>query len=152
MTSETLPAELRLKVLELAREILHNAYVDLKAQRHNEWAARAEVAWRTQGLRLPYPGFPPYFSEQDVVAKAQHLLQFVSGTDSNRHTDSAPIENTVKENIVAEEVVSPEPIVENAIETVADPQPTVNLPAEILAPSENTVAKPLKVFGNWRRS
>lgn len=70
-------AELRLKVLELTREMLHNSYVETKARIHNEWSLKADVAWKTTQRMLPYPQLPSYFTEADVLHKVIPLWRFV---------------------------------------------------------------------------
>lgn len=70
-------AELRLKVLELAREMLHNSYVETKARIHNEWALKSDLLWKTSQRTLPYPQLPNYFTETDVLFKVVPLWMFV---------------------------------------------------------------------------
>lgn len=68
---------LRFQVLKLAHEILHNDYVDQKAQIHNAWSHQAQIVWKTGGVKIPYPTFPPYPSDEQILSKANSLLLFV---------------------------------------------------------------------------
>lgn len=160
-------AQLRLQVLELARDLLHNTYVDQKAHRHNEWSASAEIAWKSQGVKLPYPPFPPYFDEKDVIDKASKLLAFVldqSSTpcapveDHKAEVDVAPQsqEESSKEQLQQETVpLPPAPMIElvqpSSYEVAVAAPALQPLREEILSPPASE-PKGLKVFGNWRRS
>lgn len=68
----------RLQLLKMAQEMLFHEYIDKKAQLHNQWSAESDVAWRTRGVRLPYPTFPPYPTQGEIVAKALELDRFLS--------------------------------------------------------------------------
>lgn len=67
-----------LEVLKMAREISMEEYVDKKAQLHNKWLTDAELLWRTNRIRLAYPQFPPYPSEEYILEKAKYLLGFIA--------------------------------------------------------------------------
>lgn len=84
------PQELRLQVLEMARTILHDAYVAQKTQIHNEWALRADLAWKMACRVPPYPQLPEYFTESDVVQYAHTLLQFVHDVHDVPEPDPQP--------------------------------------------------------------
>lgn len=176
--------QLRLQVLELARDMLHNQYVDSKAQQHNDWIIKADFAWRTQSIKLAYPPFPPYFTEHDVVEKAKFFLQFVLAAPSStasvtaesqspeKLTDqpmseteaAAIVEHTDQQETVVIEPpaavaldstdITPSSVIQEPIPIVQPlPAPAV-MPVPPVAPAtvESALAKPLKVFGNWRRS
>lgn len=66
-----------LEVLKMAKDIVTNEYIDLRAQDHNKWLAQSEHLWRTQKIRLPYPAFPPYPNEDTIVKRAQVLMNFL---------------------------------------------------------------------------
>lgn len=67
----------RMEILRMARQMLNEEYINRRAEDHNRWLAEADVAWRTKGIKLPYPPFAPYPTEEQVLAKAQELLKFV---------------------------------------------------------------------------
>lgn len=67
--------EMKLTILKMAGDMLHNEYVDKKSQNHNQWLIHNEVMWRTQGVKIPYPAFPPYPSQEEVLKKAEVLWQ-----------------------------------------------------------------------------
>lgn len=67
----------RMEILRMARQMLNEQYINRRAEDHNRWLAEADVVWRTKGMRLPYPPFAPYPTEEQVLAKAQELLKFV---------------------------------------------------------------------------
>lgn len=88
-----------LEILKMARDIVHDEYVDTKAQLHNKWLVDADLLWRTTRTRLAYPTFPPFPTEDVVVARAKVLLEFLS------KKDETPIEPLAVEQV-------PEPVVE----------------------------------------
>jgi hypothetical protein len=65
--------ELKMTVLKIASDMLTNEYVDRKAENHNQWVAQNELMWKTQRVRLPYPSFPPYPTQEQVLQKAKSL-------------------------------------------------------------------------------
>lgn len=70
-------AKHRMEVLRMARQLLNEEYINKRAEDHNRWLAESDVAWRTKGIKLPYPPFAPYPTEAQILAKAQELISFV---------------------------------------------------------------------------
>ena len=70
-------AKHRMEVLRMARQLLNEEYINRRAEDHNRWLAESDVAWRTKGIKLPYPPFAPYPTEAQILAKAQELIGFV---------------------------------------------------------------------------
>ncbi len=68
----------RLELLRMARELVINEYIDKRAQDHNAWLAQSDVAWKTKGVKLPYPAFPPYPTEAYIIARANALEQYLN--------------------------------------------------------------------------
>lgn len=81
----------RMEILRMARQMLNEQYINRRAEDHNRWLADADVAWRTKGIRLPYPPFAPYPTEEQVLAKAQELLKFVL-TEEEKKAAEPPAE------------------------------------------------------------
>lgn len=106
----------RLQLLKMAQEILFHEYIDKKAQMHNKWSAEADVAWRTRGVRLPYPTFPPYPDNSMIIEKAMEMEKFLNKDVLNTSAPSTtetpqvtePQQNKVEQPVVerpkAEEV------------------------------------------------
>lgn len=95
----------------MAREIVHNEYIDAKAQLHNKWLADADLLWRTTRTRLVYPPFPPYPTEEVIVARAKVLLGFLSKQEQ-------PIEPPVEqEQPKVEEQIIEKPLQEEEKQT-----------------------------------
>lgn len=92
-------ASTRLELLRIARELVINEYIDKRAQDHNNWLAESEVAWKTKGIKLPYPPFPSYPNEADIIARANALDQFLN------KTEPAPVHTTTDAVIVTEQTV-----------------------------------------------
>jgi hypothetical protein len=80
----------RIQLLKLAQEVLFHEYIDKKAQLHNQWSADADVAWRTRGVRLPYPSFPPYPDNSMIITKAMEMERFLNNDFLSTTTSVAP--------------------------------------------------------------
>lgn len=81
----------------MARQMLNEEYINRRAEDHNKWLAEADVAWRTKGIKLPYPPFAPYPSEEQILQRAQELLKFVvdkPAEDANPSTAVPPVVET----------------------------------------------------------
>lgn len=92
----------RMEILRMARQMLNEQYINRRAEDHNRWLAEADQAWRNKGIRLPYPPFAPYPTEEQVLAKAQELLKFVL-TEEEKAEEAA-----VKESMP--DVETPKPL------------------------------------------
>ena len=76
--SNMTPFEIRLDLLKMAQTMLEQDYYGKREQISNDWNVKVENA-RHAGAQPPdHPGFPPYPSEADVIAKATTLNGFVS--------------------------------------------------------------------------
>ena len=72
------PFEIRLQLLQMAKEMLEQDYYAQRERVSNEYAAKCDVA-KIQGQPIPeHPGFQPFPSETEVIAKATQLNSFVS--------------------------------------------------------------------------
>jgi hypothetical protein len=148
--------DVRLQVLQLVRDILHAAYLEQKAQIHNEWALRADIAWKTVSRVPPYPKLPDYFTEVDVLQKAVPLLQFVCGSDLVAETP--PESHTPETTEEQPHAYIPEPTITQSardVESDSGPQPvspdltTQMPPADAPAGSPN---RTLRVLPAWLKS
>jgi hypothetical protein len=72
------PFEIRLELLKMAKDILSEEYYAKREQVSNDWQIKVEVAKLNGGAVPDHPGFPPYPSESDIIAKANALNGFVS--------------------------------------------------------------------------
>jgi len=91
-----------LEILRMAREIVINEHTDRRAEMHNQWLVESNELWRTRRVRLAYPAIPPYPTENDIIARAQKLLEFASTISGDEIIeDSANISATVTEPKVA---------------------------------------------------
>lgn len=73
------PFEIRLELLKLSKEMLEQDYYASREVSHNNWNSACENA-RQRGEPLPpQPSLPTFPSEDEVIAKANALNQFVSG-------------------------------------------------------------------------
>lgn len=76
--SNMTPFEIRLELLKMAKDILSEEYYAKREQVSNDWQIKVEVAKLNGGAVPDHPGFPPYPSESDIIAKANALNGFVS--------------------------------------------------------------------------
>ncbi len=78
----------------MARDLANEEYINKRAEDHNDWLAKVDVAWKTRGVRLPYPPFVPFPTETDIVSRAVTLYKFVISTAAAGVPESLPIEPT----------------------------------------------------------
>ena len=72
------PFEIRLELLKMAQTMLEQDYYGKREVIANQYSTDCDDA-KIQGKEAPkHPGFPPYPSEAEVIAKAQTLNTFVS--------------------------------------------------------------------------
>ena len=77
-------AKYKLELLRMSRELLNEEYINKRAEDHNKWVADADVAWKTQGIKLPYPAFAPYPKESEIVSKALTLYNFLKSSSDQK--------------------------------------------------------------------
>jgi proteasome lid subunit RPN8/RPN11 len=86
--SNMTPFEIRLELLKMAKDMLSEEYYAKREQVSNDWSIKVEVAKLNGGTVPDHPGFPPYPSETDIIAKAQTLNGFVSQIPQDTKTTS----------------------------------------------------------------
>ena len=139
----------KMELLRMARELVINEYIDKRAQDHNKWLIDADVAWKTRGINLPYPSFPIYPTEADILARATVLNTFLS-QDTNTEkaivepVDVAEVAKTVKPEAIVPEVIVPEVIVPEVIasKVVTSAAPQVVTITKVTTPANDPVATP----------
>jgi len=117
----------RLELLKMARVLLNEEYINRRAEDHNKWLADCDVVWREQRIKLPYPAFAPYPTEEHIVAKATTLYGFINPTVEK--TNAALGTLTERESQVVANVVK------NAEENAKFIQPTISPWEKYLAPA-----------------
>jgi len=78
----------KLELLKMARQLLNEEYINRRAEDHNAWLAKCDEAWRTRRVKLPYPPFAPYPTEEQIVAKALTLYNFINPNEGKNTTDT----------------------------------------------------------------
>jgi len=82
--SNLTPFEIRLQLLQMAKELLLEEYHSSKDRLTNEWNVKVESA-KLNGQAIPeHPAFPTYPSENEIIAKAQSLNGFVSNITAEK--------------------------------------------------------------------
>ena len=93
----------KMEILKMARELLNEEYINRRAQDHNRWVAESDVAWRTRRVKLPYPPFASYPTEEEIVNKAAALYKFIhtkpTAIPSSTEPELTPAEQKVAESI-----------------------------------------------------
>ena len=117
----------RLELLKMARVLLNEEYINRRAEDHNKWLAECDVVWREQRIKLPYPAFAPYPTEEQIVAKATTLYGFINPIGEK--TNAALGTLTERESQVVATVVK------NAEENAKFIQPTISSWEKYLAPA-----------------
>lgn len=76
--SNMTPFEIRLELLKMAKDMLSEDYYGKRESIASDWSMKVEAA-KLNGQAVPdHPGFPTYPSENDIIAKAKSLNEFVS--------------------------------------------------------------------------
>ena len=72
------PYEIRLQLLEMAKDMLTSDYFAKREIISNEWHTTIEES-KIKGTPSPsHPGFPLFPSEEEIIKKAETLNNFVS--------------------------------------------------------------------------
>ena len=71
-------SERKFEILKMARQLVHDEYINKRAEEHNQWVAHNAHAIRTTRRGIPYPPFTRHPTEADIVARARALYEFVA--------------------------------------------------------------------------
>jgi hypothetical protein len=85
-----------LELIKISKELVINEYTDKRAQEHNKWLINSEKLWKFNKVNLPYPDIPPYPTENDIIKKAQILMDFLI-KNNNENIDYEKINNILNE-------------------------------------------------------
>jgi proteasome lid subunit RPN8/RPN11 len=81
------PFEIRLELLKMAKDMLNDEYYGKREQISNDWHVKVDSAKINGGTIPEHPGFPPYPSEAEIIAKATALNGFVSNIPLDTKTN-----------------------------------------------------------------
>ena len=73
--------EIRLELLKMSKDMLTEDYFGKRDVISNDWTAKVDAIKINGGTIPDHPGFPPYPSESEVIAKAIALNGFVSNVN-----------------------------------------------------------------------
>jgi len=85
--SNMTPFEIRLELLKMAKDMLNDEYYGKREQISNDWHVKVDSAKINGGTIPEHPGFPPYPSEAEIIAKAAALNGFVSNIPLDTKTN-----------------------------------------------------------------
>jgi len=100
-----------LELLRLATELAYADYNNRRANLHNQWLVDNDKMKRMYGTTVPYPTIPPYPTEEEIVAKAQTLIKFLSAPRpdlDNKQLAVIDVEEEKDMQIVSEEQLNVE--------------------------------------------
>lgn len=102
----------RLEIIKMARELLNEEYINRRAQDHNKWLVESDRIWKLHRINLPYPPFASYPTDEEIVAKATVLYEFVNKPKivkpAETQTHSVIITQEEKEKVSTISPMSPE--------------------------------------------
>ena len=81
------PFEIRLELLKMAKDMLNDEYYGKREQISNDWHVKVDSAKINGGTIPEHPGFTPYPSEAEIIAKATALNGFVSNIPLDTKTN-----------------------------------------------------------------
>ena len=141
MTTEAEFVEIRrrMEMLKLARHLLNEDYLKQRAAAYTQWTTDSDHAWKTRGVKLPFPPVPAMPSEADVVARALQLYNHVnaqSAAASPLAPAAAPAVSTPQPAVApvaapSVPVAEPGPVIETELMAEPEPEPT---PEPVVAP------------------
>jgi hypothetical protein len=67
-----------LELLRLATELAYADYNNRRANLHNQWLADNDRMMKLYRTAVPYPTIPHYPTEEEIISKAQRLIEFLS--------------------------------------------------------------------------
>lgn len=67
-----------LELLRLAKELAYADYNNRRANIHNEWLVDNERMQKTHRTNVPYPTIPPYPTEEEIIYRAEKLIEFLN--------------------------------------------------------------------------
>jgi hypothetical protein len=151
-----------LELLKLATELAYADYNNRRANLHNKWLIDNECMKKIYGTTVPYPPIPPYPTEEEIVAKAKTLIEFLSvpRPDVEQHETQLAVKQLITEvtenkeektNIIPESIEKPATIkkVKKDRDIVIEEKPTPNnIPAEQIDTDKSSVIDKIKKV--WR--
>lgn len=66
------------ELLKIAKDLVYSEYATKKNDIHEKWVIESLYLWQTQQVRLAYPELPPYPTDNDVIARARQLVDFIN--------------------------------------------------------------------------
>lgn len=91
----------------LSRELLNEEYINRRAEDHNAWVADSDEAWRSRRIRLPYPPFARYPTEEDIVIRATIMYTFINPNRNDIGVVTTTEEKIKTEHEIEKQVVMP---------------------------------------------
>lgn len=88
-------------LLAIARQQVFDEYIKARANDLTEWLLECDKAWKQDKTMLPYPSFPYYPNDEDIIARAKMI------SESLNKTSEEVIEEDEPEEIV-EKIEEPE--------------------------------------------
>lgn len=88
------------ELLSLARQQVFNEYIELRTKDLDKWMLDSDIAWKRERIKLPYPSFPVYPTEEQILERLELL---------NKPTEEDAEENQ-KPNVKVEALNDDKPV------------------------------------------
>lgn len=111
----------RYELLKMARELLNGEYATKRSEDHNKWVMASDEEWKNTRMRLPYPPFVPYPTEDDVLNSATKLYNFMYA-DSHKETHTEKPQPKFEEEVKNQQIETIKPVVETTPVYADDPE------------------------------
>jgi hypothetical protein len=79
----------RLEILRMAHDLVVGEYNNRRAETHNQWLVESDRLWKTSRVRLAYPPIPPFPAEEEIMIRAQALIDFVGSNKDPQSSDAS---------------------------------------------------------------
>lgn len=75
------------KFTDLARQQILKEQLEKRVTDLDDWLAQCDIVWKEQRVLLPYPKYPNYPSDDEVIARAKLLYDFDQETNKKKEED-----------------------------------------------------------------
>ena len=92
------------ELLAIARQQVFNEYIELRTKDLDRWMLESDIAWKRERIKLPYPSFPVYPTEEDIINRVQILSK------STEENTEEIVEEKQKPNVKVEVLNDDKPV------------------------------------------
>ena len=116
----------RSELISRAREELFNEYVKDRTIKLNQWMLDSDIAWNKERIKLSYPSFPIYPSEEQILAR----VDIIAKQYENPVVEPVPEKIDIVEEVkIVEEIKPIEKVMAEPVEQKQISSPFANIAA-----------------------